>query len=302
MTGKAWDPKVWDAIKEQRGDPPDGLPLHPVDPPRSQALEEPPFTAEESKRFIEQMQQLADEKRARDEAIADEREAARAWLPVRVRAILSEIDANVAALGRVDLAPIVDASRRIAEIMAGLGTQEPAPVVNQTLTAKGDLVERLCVAYGRETSLSIAPTGIRAVIDELASMAHADALPTVQAYADELLGECGQHVPMPVWDKLDPVQKACFLDMANAARNLALATLAAKDATIAEQARELSGLQNAYEDEREERRMLTAYVGDLEKERDSAREEVARLKAEAEATCAKAIREALECAAKEAAR
>lgn len=147
----------------------------------------------------------------------------------------------------------------------------PAPVANQTLTAAPDLVERLSRAATKAILDKSLPGGatekaVRAVLSELANMAHADALPTVQAYAEELLGECGQHVPMPAWDDLDPARQACFRDMTNAARNLALAALAAKDATIAEQKRTIE--------------VQTACIVAVVSERDAALAEVARMKEE----------------------
>lgn len=161
--------------------------------------------------------------------------------------------------------------------------EDPVPVVKQTLTAAAapvDLVERLAAII--ETHCHCAAR-------------HEPLAPHAAAYAilAELAATGGEAPNMP---KLAYVARAAF-DRACAFRdadpfehvvmrvlqaNGHAPILAAKDARLAEQAMELSGLQNAYEDEREERRMLTACVGDLEKERDTARAKVAELEAEAE--------------------
>lgn len=302
MSGKAWDPKVWDATKEQHDELPDGLPLRPIDPPRSQALEEqPPFTPEESKRFLEQMQLLADEKRTRDEALADEREAARAWLSPNMRRILSEIDANVADLARVDCAPVADAMRRIAEIMAGLGALAPAqklpcetsanpdgaddagkpyaPVVNQTLTAAPDIVETLSRAATKAILDKSLPGGatekaVRAVLAELAATGGGMELCPED---DELADVFAEWASRKTGDD----ERAAYGRRGVAVYTIARVApiIAAKDAAIAEQARTLAYLHRAADDAEDA----------LTKERDAALAEVARLKAEAE-SMAKRVR------------
>ena len=150
----------------------------------------------------------------------------------------------------------------------GFDMDAPAPVANQTLTAAPDLVERLSESSWNASApdmwrfvpdyrKDVHRAHVRAVLSELAAMGR-EALPTRQAVFDAITG----HFALD-----SQVRDVCDL-YAHVAP-----ALAAKDATIAEQARALAHLHRAADDAEDA----------LTKERDAALAEVERLKAEAEA-------------------
>ena len=138
--------------------------------------------------------------------------------------------------------------------------EEPAPVVNQNLTATMahvDLVERLSESswnasapgmwrFIPEYRKDVHRAHVRAILAELAAMGE-EALDE-EAIAKQMLAECGMHTPVPAWDELAPASAAMFLDMARAARNVVAPILAAKYAERAEQARELARVGGLLED------------------------------------------------------